>query len=106
MTWWRLKIIKNRFTENALDIDCYLYDGTFLRKGTCKPNSKVLTCEFVGKEFPADCENPTNKFYYNLVNHLDNDYYETQIIVAVNSGSYIKYSIVLLLTLLVLWINY
>ncbi len=55
MTWWRLKIIKNRFTENAPDIDCNLYNGTFLRKGTCKPNSKVLTCEFVGKEFPADC---------------------------------------------------
>ena len=110
------KSLTIEFNENAPDINCYLYNGTFLIKGTCQQNTKVLTCEFIGNECKADGDNPATKFYYNLVCQektvtlelkdipalLDVDDYDPYVTVALKSGSYIKYSIILLLSLLVL----
>ena len=101
------------FTENTEDVTCCLFNGTIACKSNCKADKKTLTCEFVGNDCKADGDNPATKFYHSVLCGVcdsnttaaaglrvpANDVYVT---VAVSRESYVKYSILLLLSLLVL----
>ena len=107
--------------EITNDYYCYLFNGTDYCPGTgkCGKSPRTITCEFEGDKCKADGDNPATKYYYQVVcsesNELKkieevnsaiytspNDYIQPQITVAVKGGSYIKYSFILLLSLLVL----
>ena len=107
--------------EITLNYYCYLFNGTDYCPGTgkCGKSPRTITCEFEGDKCKADGDNPATKYYYQVVcsesNELKkieevnsaiytspNDYIQPQITVAVKGGSYIKYSFILLLSLLVL----
>ena len=102
------------FTENTEDVTCCLFNGTVACKSNCKASGKTLNCEFVGNECKADGDNPATKFYHSVL--CGNNECETDsnaatalsssanvyVTVAVSSESYVKYSILLLLSLLVL----
>ena len=93
---------------------CCLWNGTHFCKGECPPNDP-LSCKFTGASCGADGDNPATKYYYALYCHatycdsLDNikaatglSAYSVDVTVAVSRESYIRYSMVLLLSLLVL----
>ena len=111
-----LKIEFDSALSNDDDYYCYLYNNTKFCPGTgkCAKEARVITCEFEGDKCKADGDNPATKFYYkvlcsgssysdfnafsaNLANLAD-----PYITVAVKGGSYIKFSFILLLSLLVL----
>ena len=92
---------------------CCLYNGTRFCAGACSTDSNAFTvsCKFTGASCQADADNPATKFYYSLYCSSSNCASESTasslgtsdnvyVTVAVLSGSYIKYSIVLLLSLL------
>ena len=93
--------------------DCLLYNGTHTCKGTCdEPKTKTLTCHFEGKNCRADSDNPTFKYYYTTYCDTSDDikakggsvsdYTDVGVTVAISNSNFIKYSMVLLLSLLVL----
>ena len=103
--------------------NCYLYNGTKYCPGTgkCTEAARVITCEFEGDKCKADGDNPATKYYYQVIckkggeyssiDAISTDLYATsqppefldpKITVAVKGGSYIKFSFILLLSLLVL----
>ena len=102
------------FTSSAdMVTPCCLYNGTKLCAASeCSSDTAAFTvsCKFTGNSCKADSDNPATKFYYSLycsassctsdaasnLANSDNAY----VTVAVLAGSYIKYSIVLLLSLL------
>ena len=94
---------------------CCLYNGTILCKTSCSLSNKQMTCEFEGNNCKADGDNPATKYYHYLLcgTACDSDSnaatasgssstLNPQVTVAVMSGNYIKYSMILLLSLLVL----
>ena len=95
-------------------ITCCLFNGTIACRSSCDPSGKTLNCKFVGNECKADGDNPATKFYHSVL--CGNNECETDsnaatalsssanvyVTVAVSSESYVKYSILLLLSLLVL----
>ena len=106
-------------TDISVDYYCYLYNNTNYCPGTGKCEKtlpRVITCEYEGDKCKADGDNPATKYYYEVVcstttladlaavsaaltgGSFDNPY----ITVAVKGGSYIKFSFILLLSLLVL----
>ena len=90
--------------------DCLLYNGTDICKGKCKPEAKTLTCNFEGKNCKADSDNPTYKYYYTTyckegkISDTDaiSNLKDVGVTVGVCNSNFIKYSMVLLLSLLVL----
>ena len=116
------KSLKIEFESDLLDNTdyyCYLYNNSNYCPGTGKCEKtlpRVLTCEYEGNKCKADGDNPATKYYYEVVcstttladlaavsaaltgGSFDNPY----ITVAVKGGSYIKFSFILLLSLLVL----
>ena len=90
--------------------DCLLYNGTHTCKGTCEPDTKTLTCNFEGKNCKADSDNPTYKYYYTTyckegkISDTDgiSSLHDVGVTVGVCNSNFIKYSMVLLLSLLVL----
>ena len=112
------KSLKIEF-EDALpnnDYYCYLYNNTKFCPGTgkCTKEARVITCEFEGDKCKADGDNPATKYYYEVLCGIStyadftayegatNDRFKPQITVAVKGASYIKFSFILLLSLLVL----
>ncbi len=110
-------------TATVAEEKCCLYNGTVLCISTCNASGKQLTCEFTGNECKADSDNPSTKYYHallcgvcestNTASDLSDAYNEDfntplspahnpQITVAVSGNNYIKYSMILLLSLLVL----
>ena len=101
------------FTDDTANVTCCLFNGTVACKSSCKASGKTLSCEFVGNDCKADGDNPATKFYHSVLCGVcdsnttaaaglrvpANDVYVT---VAVSRESYVKYSILLLLSLLVL----
>ena len=92
-------------------LDCLLYNGTHTCKGTCdEPKTKTLTCNFEGKNCKADSDNPTYKYYYTTyckkgkISDTDaiSNLQDVGVTVGVCNSNFIKYSMVLLLSLLVL----
>ena len=98
-------------------IYCYLYNNTHYCPGTGKCEityPRVITCEFEGDKCKADGDNPATKYYYEVLCGIStyadftayegatNDRFKPQITVAVKGASYIKFSFILLLSLLVL----
>ena len=95
---------------------CCLWNGTHFCKGEdCKePESNTVSCKFTGASCGADGDNPATKYYYALYcvdacETLDKfkavtniETYSVDVTVAVSRESYIRYSMVLLLSLLVL----
>ena len=94
---------------------CCLWNGTHFCKGEdCKePESNTVSCKFTGASCRADGDNPATKYYYALYCDTDACASETaaagltnsmsvDVTVAVSMESYIRYSMVLLLSLLVL----
>ena len=96
--------------------DCCLWNGTKYCKGTCD-GTDTVSCKFTGASCGADGDNPATKYYYAL--YCDNtacaskeaataasgglaDTMSVDVTVAVSRESYIRYSMVLLLSLLVL----
>ena len=96
--------------------DCCLWNGThFCRGEDCKESeTNTVSCKFTGASCGADGDNPATKYYYALycvdaceslekfkaVTNINP--YSVDVTVAVSRESYIRYSIVLLLSLLVL----
>ena len=110
-----LKIEFDSALSNDDDYYCYLYNNTKFCPGTgkCAKEARVITCEFEGDKCKADGDNPATKYYYDVLcaknsyadfnaYNADNDKILPQITVAVKGGSYIKFSFILLLSLLVL----
>ena len=106
-------------SDISVDYYCYLYNNSNYCPGTGKCEKtlpRVLTCEYEGNKCKADGDNPATKFYYKVLcsntamTKLDDissavtagTIGDPQITVAVKGGSYIKYSFILLLSLLVL----
>ena len=103
-------------TDISVDYYCYLYNNTNYCPGTGKCEKtlpRVLTCEYEGNKCKADGDNPATKYYYEVLcaesSYADfnaytagNDVFQPQITVAVKGASYIKFSFILLLSLLVL----
>lgn len=92
---------------------CCLYNGTILCKTSCSLSGKEMTCEFEGKQCKADKDNPSTKYYHQLLCGTACDSntnaasaasgsLDPQVSVAVMNEKYIKYSMILLLSLLVL----
>ena len=107
------KSLTLEFTEDTADTTCCLYNGSKLYSSSCKANSRVLTCEFEGKNAGGDPDNPATKFYFNLLcdacsdlssaaSALKQDANDAYVTVAIMAGSYIKYSLALIFSLLVL----
>ena len=104
--------ISMTFTENTANVKCCLFNGTIACTSDCKANEKTLTCEFVGNDCKADGYNPATKFYHSVLCGVcgsDSDAAsalgatgDVYVTVAVSRESYVKYSILLLLSLLVL----
>ena len=116
------KSLKIEF-EDALpnnDYYCYLYNNTKFCPGTgkCTKEPRVITCEFEGDKCKADGDNPATKYYYKVLcsnspladlaavsaayTASPSTLLDPQITVAVKGGSFIKFSFILLLSLLVL----
>ncbi len=111
-------------TATVANEKCCLYNGTVLCSTTCNASDKKLTCEFTGNECKADSDNPSTKYYHallcgvcestNTASDLSAAYNEDfthtsltqthnpQITVAVSGNNYIKYSMILLLSLFIL----
>ena len=111
-------------TATVANEKCCLYNGTVLCSSSCKGSGKQLTCEFTGNECKADSDNPSTKYYHALLcgvcessnteaqlstayneDFTSNSLTETlnpQITIVVSGNNYIKYSMFLLLSLLVL----
>ena len=113
------KSLKIEFESDLLDNTdyyCYLYNNSNYCPGTGKCEKtlpRVLTCEYEGNKCKADGDNPATKYYYEVLcaesSYADfnaytagNDVFQPQITVAVKGASYIKFSFILLLSLLVL----
>ena len=92
-------------------ISCALTNGTKTCYGSCK-DSPTVKCEFEGKNCRADSDNPTFKYYYTTYCDTSDDikakggsvsdYTDVGVTVAISNSNFIKYSMVLLLSLLVL----
>ena len=105
-------------TANVANETCCLYNGTCLCTSDCTANGKQLTCEFTGNDCKADSDNPSTKYYHallcgvcestNTAAQLSAAYSSTsqvnnpEITVVVSGNNYIKYSMILLLSLFVL----
>ena len=105
-------------TATIANEKCCLYNGTVLCISSCTASDKKLTCEFIGNECKADSDNPSTKYYHallcgvcestNTAAQLSAAYSSTsqvnnpEITVAVSGNNYIKYSMILLLSLLFL----
>ncbi len=92
--------------------DCCLWNGTKYCKGICDVTDTV-SCKFTGASCRADSDNPATKYYYALYCNTAacasetaaaglTDEMSVDVTVAVSRESYIRYSMVLLLSLLVL----
>ena len=103
-----------KFSGDSPPEKCCLWNGTNFCQGTCSGQGTV-SCTFAGGSCDADKDNPATKYYYALYCHntacgsLDKlkadpnfDDYSVDVTVAVSRESYIRYSMVLLLSLLVL----
>ena len=108
-----------KYASDSKPTQCCLWNGTHFCKGEdCKePESNTVSCKFTGASCGADGDNPATKYYYAL--YCDNtaclskeaataasgglaDTMSVDVTVAVSRESYIRYSMVLLLSLLVL----
>ena len=88
---------------------CCLSNGTKVCKGDCTPESLKTSCKFTGASCKADSDNPSTKFYYALYCAAScdesTDYTSAtsvDVTVAISGENYIKFSFILLLSLLVL----
>ena len=97
---------------------CCLWNGTHYCRGDCdglESGSLDVSCKFTGASCGADGDNPATKYYYALycaaacdtketatVSGALDDKNSVDVTVAVSRESYIRYSMVLLLSLLVL----
>ena len=96
---------------STLPKTCCLYNGTNFCPGSCTQNNdaKVLSCKFTGATCGADPDNPATKYYYGVYCSTNCDKIENaknlrtsdsvDVTVAVKSGSFIKFSIILLIGL-------
>ena len=108
-------------TDISVDYYCYLYNNTNYCPGTGKCEKtlpRVITCEYEGDKCKADGDNPATKYYYKVLCYnsaladfaafsaayttTPSSFLDPQITVAVKGGSFIKFSFILLLSLLVL----
>ena len=91
---------------------CCLWNGTKYCKGECS-GTETVSCKFTGASCGADSDNPATKYYYALYCNKAacdsetaaaglTDAMSVDVTVAVSTESYIRYSMVLLLSLLVL----
>jgi len=102
-----------KFSGDSPPEKCCLWNGTNFCQGTCSGQGTV-SCTFAGGSCDADKDNPATKYYYALYcvdacKTLDEfkavtniETYSVDVTVAVSRESYIRYSMVLLLSLLVL----
>lgn len=92
---------------------CCLYNGTVLCSTSCTANSKALTCEFKGEDCKADSDNPATKFYHSVLCGVCTSASTAAAAITASGGNpfitvsvagenYIKYSMILLLSLLAL----
>ena len=105
-----------KFSDPSPPEHCCLWNGTNYCNGTCSGEGTV-SCKFTGGSCDADKDNPATKYYYALycddvvcatektdkgVNPGITETMSVDVTVAVSRESYIRYSMVLLLSLLVL----
>ena len=116
------KSLKIEFDSDVSgDYYCYLYNNTNYCPGTSKCEKtlpRVITCEYEGDKCKADGDNPATKYYYKVLcsntaladlaavsaayTASPTTLMDPQITVAVKGGSFIKFSFILFLSLLVL----
>ncbi len=109
-----------KYASDSKPTQCCLWNGThFCRGEECKVSESepnTVSCKFTGASCGADSDNPATKYYYAL--YCDNsactsketatasdgldDSKSVDVTVAVSRESYIRYYMVLLLSLLVL----
>ena len=99
---------------------CYLFNSSVVCRPECSANGKTLSCKLVGDNCKADGDNPAYKYYYAVYcdnNHATNTNYtknaspeqllyylvntaspngDVGVTIAVCSGSFLKYSLILL----------
>ena len=112
-----------QYSDNSnLPNFCYLYNNSRLCKPECgDPSNNAITCELAGDSCKADGDNPAYKYYYAVYcdkNHASNTNYtknaspeqihyyivnttsgpsgDVGVTIAVCSGSFLKYSLILL----------
>ncbi len=107
------------------DMVCYLYNNSVACRMTCTPSSSTLECNVVGDDCRADKDNPAYKYYYAaycgekttystsepnpitrennteqltkyLNEHSNYNGLDLGVTIAVSSGSFLKYSMILL----------
>ena len=105
-----------KYASGSKPTQCCLWNGTHFCKGECTKDDPV-SCKFTGASCGADGDNPATKYYYAL--YCDDTACKSKedatststgispsmsadVTVAVSRESYIRYSMVLLLSLLVL----
>ena len=98
---------------------CVLYNTSKVCLGKCKVTGKTITCDYEGKYCGGDSDNPTFKYYYSThcsTSSLSDKYgngtsstftslgslQDVGVTVAISNSHFIKYSMILLLSLLVL----
>ena len=94
---------------------CLLYNTTHVCYGKCELKSGKITCTYKGGDCGADPDNPAFKYYYTTYCHTSSlsgtsgkktvdvsSYQDVGVTVALCNSHFIKYSMVLLLSLLVL----
>ena len=108
-------------SDISVDYYCYLYNNSNYCPATGKCDKtlpRVITCEYEGDKCKADGDNPATKYYYKVLcsttaladlaavtaayTASPSPILNPQITVAVKGGSFIKFSFILLLSLLVL----
>ena len=111
-----LTIVNTAGTSNPY-LKCLLYNTTHVCYGSCTGTTKI-TCTFEGGNCGADSDNPTFKYYYTTYCTTANSLtgssgkktidtnalgvVDVGVTVAVCNSHFIKYSMILLLSLLVL----
>ena len=101
------------YTSSNIPSTCCLANGTKVCAGTCSAGTNSISCKFTGAECGGDPDNPSTKYYYDLYCGTtctkDTDVYGTssglttaEVTVAISAENYIKFSFILLLSLLVL----
>ena len=99
------------FSSVPSTVTCCLWNGTNLCAGQCGLNgyTNEVKCKFTGATCGADSDNPATKYYYGVYCSTNCDKIENaknlgtsdsvDVTVAVKSGSFIKFSIILLIGL-------
>ena len=107
-----------KYSSNDNPKFCYLYNQSVVCKPTCTPGANSISCTLAGDSCKADADNPAYKYYYavycptttdtgytansspdDILNYMKThsiSSHDVGVTIAVCSGSFLKYSMILL----------